>query len=131
MKLESKIYALWNETAKDKWDRYSNVSVMDFKGDASMPDFRIIHNTLRDAWEKRKAENTIDEKNKTRVNEKYIEYNKNGSNMLIYINKNPTLLYHLCIFAQDVHEEPTAEDHRTIISLVNETDYMIYLNLRG
>lgn len=123
--------SLWTEKFIELWER---TVISDKTLSAEGLNMRVIHNNMRDHWEKTKK-HTIEEKKECpfdsaeqEIGEKYFPYRK----LLFSINTNPTLNKHL-IIASRKHKSRADdwEEHHEIIRFVNSSDYCVFLNLKG
>lgn len=135
MGIEQELEQLWADEYGENWNKNSKLTTRTFPCcDSDEHPIKIIHNTIRDNWEsvKRKEAEKRDRKYSDACpldteNATYIPY----QDLLFKFNENPTLKYHLFVKAAEHRERPRFQDHHTILDFVDETDYAVYLNLRG
>lgn len=137
MNIEEGLNRLWEKNYAKKWQEYAKISIRKFpyyNGDKCY--MVMVHNTLRDLWETIKKAQAEQRQNESGYCPLDISSNtKNNSikycDLIFEINTNPTLKYHLMIYTNEHREPPQSRDHLTILNFVNETDYAVFLNLRG
>jgi len=135
MNAEEFLQQSWNRTYEEKW-KTGVLTVRDFPAENGLPAMTIVHNTLRDQWEATKKEELQDRERGLEkcpldaMEDPIMDYIKYGS-LYFRINANPTLKNHLFIKVLEHKERPAAEDYLSAMEFVDETDYAIYLNLRG
>jgi len=137
MGIEQALAQLWEIKYERLWQEHAEVTKREFPmWSSENHPMVMVHNTLRDYYEsvkKKQAQEReksgqkscpLDEERSTKDSIKY-------GNLLFRMNGNPTLEYHLFAQTAEHREHPTQEDHLTIMDFVDETDYAVFLNLRG
>ncbi|MFX1257308.1 MAG: DUF4922 domain-containing protein [Promethearchaeota archaeon] len=137
MNIQESLNKLWEKNYAKKWMKYAKLSIRKFPyypGD-KYP-MIMVHNTLRDQWEsvkKTQAEQRQKDNSYCPL-DLSADQNKDSiryGNLIFKININPTLKHHLMIYTHEHREPPYSRDHFTILNFVKETDYAVFLNLRG
>lgn len=135
MNAEEFLQRSWDRKYEEKWKK-GLLTVKEFPAENGLPAMTIVNNSLRDKWEaNKKTESQKREKglekcpldNPVDLSKEYV----NHGSLYFRININPTLRNHLFIKILEHRERPTAEDNLSAMEFVDETDYALYLNLRG
>jgi hypothetical protein len=134
MSIGNDLEKLWETYVSQNWDTCAQISARTMMYDGL--EFVMVYNPMRDSYESTKQHNA----EKTKLDrsscllcpenigdEASIDY----GGLTIYINSRPTLKGHLLINTPAHSASPTAECHSSAIMLANETDYLVFQNLKN